>query len=186
MINIDLNHTYEAKSVSKNFKNFSFNSILNNGEEVEIHVFISTPTHTLLPNLYNLSFGPLDKNGEINYKAKLNHKNTNKVFSTILLFAIGFLQTSKENNYAIGIDGTNKTKARFYHMMFKQNHKHLSDLISIAGVDCHANMLWRTNITKDNPDKENNGFSLFKSKPEPFDLNRKTSDLYQYYIFSLI
>lgn len=185
MIKINLDSTYKANSVSKDLKNFSFNTVLTNGNSKEIHLLISNPKNSLLPNLFNLSFGPIGKNNKIDYNAKLSHENTNKVFSTILLFAISFLQTSKENNYAIGIDGSNKIKARFYHAIFKQNYDHLSEILAVAGVDCHAKLLWRAKSPSNITDGKSNTFPLFKSKPEPFDLKRNTSDLYQYYIFSL-
>lgn len=108
MIKIDLNDTFEATSVSQNLKIFTFNSELKNKTIVELHVLITKHPDNLLPNVFNLAFGPIDENGEIDDNIILKHENVNKVFSTVLFYAITFLVDNNVQPYAIGIDGSNE------------------------------------------------------------------------------
>jgi hypothetical protein len=181
MIKINLDDTLDANSVSEDLTRFTFNSELRDGNVVELHVLISEHPDPLLPGVYNLAFGPLRKDNEIDDKITLRHKNVNKVFSTVLLFAITFLENYRDENYFIGIDGSNEIRANLYHRMFRYNYDHLSDMIVTVGVDWYVKLLRNgTDIERDS-----DGIPLFKPRPEPFDLNRSPRDLYRYYIFSL-
>lgn len=88
MIKIDLDDTFEANTVSEDLKRFTFTSELKDNTTIELHVLINEHPDHLLPNVFNLAFGPLDESNKIDDKIILCHKNVNKVFSTILLFAI--------------------------------------------------------------------------------------------------
>lgn len=181
MIVINLDNTYEATSVSEDFRKFTFESQLRNGAFVELQILIKEHPDELLSEVYNLAFGPLDVNGTIDDEIILNHLDIGKMFSTILLFAISFLQEYNTMEYAIGIDGSNESRAYLYHRMFKSNQPQLSDIINSVGVDWYVKLLRNgTDIERDD-----NGLPLFKPRPEPFDLNRKASDLYRYYMFKL-
>ena len=134
-----------------------------------------------MPNVFNLAFGPLGNDNKIDDKIRVSHKNLNKVFSTILLFAITFLEDNSDKEYSIGIDGSNETRAYLYHRMFRYNNDSLSDTIITVGVDWYVKLLRNgTDIERDS-----DGLPLFKPRPEPFDLKREPRDLYRYYIFSL-
>lgn len=181
MIKIDLENTYDATSVSEDFKKFTFNSILKNQDIAELHVLISEHPDELLPGVFNLAFGPLGEDGEIDDNIALKHQNVNVVFSTILLFAISFLQENIDESFSIGIDGSNDVRAYLYHRMFRHNKKQLSDVISTVGVDWYVKLLRNgTDIERDN-----GGIPFFKPRPEPFDTNRRSNDLYRYYMFTL-
>lgn len=110
---------------------------------------------------------------------KLNHLKNGKVFSTILLFALSFLQKNKSAN--IGVDGSNDARAYLYHRMFFTNKEYLSEFLIPIGVDWYVRMLRDGTVEKD-PD----GFVFFKPKPEPLDYKRSMKDLYRYYMFYLI
>ncbi len=181
MIKIDLNDTFKATSVSKDLKRFTFNSELLDKSIVELHVLINEHPDKLLPGVFNLAFGPIGTNGEIDDKIKLRHKNGNKVFSTVLFYAITFLEDNIEESYSIGIDGSNEVRAYLYHRMFISNHDHLSDTILTVGVDWYVKLL-RNGMDIERDDEDN---PLFKPRPEPFDLDRKPNDLYRYYLFTL-
>lgn len=181
MIKIDLNDTFDAIKVDEGLRHFTFNSILKNDDSVEIHVIITEHPDPLLPNVFNLGFGPLGDDGEINDQINLKHKNVSKVFSTVLFFAITFLEENNDKPYSIGIDGSNEIRAYLYHRMFRYNNEHLSDTILTVGIDWYVKLLRNgTDIERDRA-----GLPLFKPRPEPFDLNRSSKDLYRYYIFSL-
>jgi hypothetical protein len=178
MIILNLEDTIEPLWVSEDLTKYIFNSELKNDSVTELHVHINIHSDPLLPNVYNLAFGPLGDDGEINDSVKLNHSNINKVFSTIILFALAFLQ--ENNQMAIGIDGSNEVRAYLYHRMFKSNHKELSEFLITIGVDWYVKLLRTGEVETDN-----NGFAFFKPRPEPFDTLRKTNDLYRYYLMSL-
>lgn len=181
MIKVDLDDTFDATSASENLKRFTFYTELKDNTNLELHVLISEHPDPLLPNVFNLAFGPLGKDNKIDDKIAVRHKNINKVFSTILLFAITFLVDNTDKEYSIGIDGSNETRAYLYHRMFRFNNDSLCDAIITVGVDWYVKLLRNgTDIERDS-----DGLPLFKPRPEPFDLKRNPRDLYRYYIFSL-
>lgn len=181
MINIDLNDTYEIISVTPDLTLFSFNTFLTEGTSLELFIEISKHVDPNLPDVYNLGFGPIGTNGEIDDKITVSHQNPDKVFSTIMLCAIAFLQKN-ESKFSIGIDGSDDRRAYLYHRMFISNQSNLSDIITTVGVDWYVKLLRNRNDIE----RDSNNNPLFKPRPEPFDFNRKPIDLYRYYMFSLI
>lgn len=181
MIKIDLDDTFDAITASEDLKKFTFNTELKDDTELELHVLISEHPDPLLPNVFNLAFGPLNEDNEINDAIAIPHKNINKVFSTVLFFSITFLEDNSGNQYSIGIDGSDEIRAYLYHRMFRYNNDTLSDTIITVGVDWYVKLLRNgTDIERDS-----DGIPLFKPRPEPFDLSRNPKDLYRYYLFSL-
>jgi len=178
MIIINLEDTIVPATASKDFMNYTFISPQKIGTAVELIVKIKNINDPLLPNVYNLGFGPPDGLGGFNDKVSLNHANTSKVFSTIVLFAITFLQ--EYPGTTIGIDGSDETRAYLYHRMFQTNYESLREIVVIIGVDWYVRLLRNGDIERDA-----NGFAFFKPRPEPFDLQRKRTDLYGYYLINL-
>ena len=178
MIKITLENTFEAIYVSSNFDQYIFESELKNNKIIQLKIKFTNIANSLLPNVYNLAFGPFNESGKIDDSVNLKHKDTNKVFSTIILFSLTFL---KDNPHAtIGIDGSDDLRANLYHRMFRYNYKNLQDFIVIIGVDWYVRLLRNGNIELDSQ-----GLAFFKPKPEPFDFQRKSNDLYRYYMFNL-
>lgn len=178
MIKINLENTFEAIYVSSNFDQYIFESELKNNKIIQLKIKFTNIANSLLPNVYNLAFGPFNESGKIDDSINLKHKDTNKVFSTIILFSLTFL---KDNPHAtIGIDGSDDLRANLYHRMFRYNYKNLQDFIVIIGVDWYVRLLRNGNIELDSQ-----GLAFFKPKPEPFDFQRKSNDLYRYYMFNL-
>lgn len=175
MIKINLEDTYEPLYVSDDLTEFVFNSELKDASTVDLHVKFRNIKNVFLPNVYNLAYGPLGHNGKIDDKIKLHHQNVNKLFSTIVFFAITFLDTYKERK--VGIDGSNDGRAYWYHRMFQSNYEELADLVIIIGVDWYVKLLRDGSVESDET-----GEPLFKPRPEPFDAKRKASDLYRYYL----
>ncbi|HCA06546.1 hypothetical protein [Chryseobacterium sp.] len=174
MIKINLDDTYEPHYVHDDLTEFIFNSELKDGKITDLHVKFYDIRDPFLPNVYNLAYGPIDHNGEIDDEIKLRHCNISKLFSTIVFFVITFLDTYKERK--VGIDGSDNSRAYWYHRMFLSNHRELEDLI-IIGVDWYVRLLRDGTVESDNK-----GRPIFKPRPEPFDLDRKASDLYRYYL----
>ena len=82
-VKIDFDDTYKIEDVSPDLKINYFNTVLKNGDHVPLKVEISNKAHELLPNVYNLAFGPLNYRGEINDKAELSHQNESRTYFEI-------------------------------------------------------------------------------------------------------
>ena len=178
---INFDDTYLPMQVAEDLSFMTFISPLKNGGEQLLKVNIKHLQNDLLPNVYNLSFGPLRPNGEgeIDDEIKIHHSDVNKVFSTIILFALTFLNTNKHTT--IGIDGSNDGRAYFYHRIFIKNRVYLSGFFVLLGVDWYVRLLRNGEVERDS-----DGSPFPKPKPEPFDYNRSTKDLYRYYMFHLL
>ncbi len=82
-IKIDFEKRYNVYPV--NDLNYSlFDTELINGKMTRLGIKISSDEHPLMRDVYNLAFGPVDKNHQIDDQAKLTHQNHSKVFSTIV------------------------------------------------------------------------------------------------------
>lgn len=178
MIAINFDDTYELIEVAQDFSYTTFNSVDINNNKVLLKIQIESLGDPLLPNVYNLSFGPLGADGEVDDKAKIHHQNTDKMFSTILLFSLAFLQ--EFSGITIGLDGSNDIRAYLYHRMFLSNRAYLDEFFVAIGVDWHVRLLRNGNIEVDVK-----GNPFFKPRPEPLDYQRDTKDLYRYYMFHL-
>lgn len=178
MIRINLDNTFEPILANDNFTEYTFESVLFDSSSIKLKIKITNLNDPLLPNICNLAFGPVDLDNQIDDFIKLKHANTNRVFSTILLCAITFLQ--KYPDKMIGIDGSNDIRAYLYHRMFRFNYEYLDEYIISIGVDWYVRLLRNGNIEIDDT-----GLPYFKPKLEPFDLKRNPTDLYLYYVFYL-
>lgn len=138
-IKIDLEKTYklEARSYYENLH--SFHSTLADGKRILLGVKISDETHPLLPNVYNLSFGPLNEKNEIDDRIKLAHKDHSKVFSTIILSALTFLSANK--HAYLGIDGSSSARAYMYYRCILNNFEYLSQFLKISGAKYYIRIL---------------------------------------------
>jgi hypothetical protein len=178
MIKINFEDTYDLIEVAPDFSYATFNSIDAGGDDVLLKVQILPLGDPLLPNVCNLSFGPQNDDGEINDEAKIHHQDTNRMFSTILLFSLAFLQEYPK--ITIGLDGSNDVRAYLYHRMFLSNREYLGEYFVAIGVDWHVRLLRNGKIEVDV-----NGKPFFKPRPEPFDFQRDAKDLYRYYMYHL-
>ncbi|MCC6370762.1 MAG: hypothetical protein IT236_07155 [Bacteroidia bacterium] len=178
MIKINFDDTFDPIELVPNLSIIKFNSPLKNNSEQQLIVKVLPLGDPLLPNVYNLSFGPIGADGEIDDQAKIEHENTDKVFSSILFYSLIFLQ--RYPDLTIGIDGSNDVRAYLYHRMIITNRVYLSEYFVTTGTDWYVRLLRNGNIELDS---EGNAF--FKPKPEPFDFKRQARDLYRYYMFRL-
>lgn len=178
MIIINLEDTIQPHYVGHDLADFRFYSPLKNGGMAELVVQIRNINDPLLPNVFNLGFGPPDNAGSFSDTVSINHSNLGKVFSTILLLAIAFLK--RNPLLAIGIDGSDDRRAYLYHRMFGSNRHALEDTLILTGVDWYVRLLRNGDVERDPT-----GFPYFKPRPEAFDFQRKTKDLYRYYLINL-
>jgi len=80
MITINLDDVFEPVAVSEDLSQYLFESELKNGRVVTLKMKITFNNDPLLPNVYNMGFGPLVGDDGIDDEIKLKHRNTNKVF----------------------------------------------------------------------------------------------------------
>lgn len=180
MFKIDLNNIYTPSYVSPELDHFIFEGVLKDDSTINLHVNIIPHPEELLPNVYNFAFGPLDSNNQINDCIKLKHKDVSKLFSTLILYGLTFLNEKSPDSF-IGIDGSDDLRAILYHKIFKSNIKNLKNIISVIGVDWYVKLL--RNRTEIELDTQGNPF--FKPRPESFDTQRESKDLYRYYMYKL-
>ena len=178
MVKIDLENTFTPIDVADDLSFMTFNATDKAGLQMTIRIEILHLGDPLLPHVYNLAFGPITANKMIDDKAKIHHSNTNKIFSTIVLFSLTYLQANP--HATIGIDGSNDARAYMYHRIFKTNRQYLHEYFVTIGVDWYVRLLRNGNVEKDTT-----GYPFFKPKPEPFDYQRVSNDLYRYYMFHL-
>ena len=178
MVKINFEETLEPIEVAEDLSFMTFTSLSKDKQETLLKVSISPLGDPLLANVYNLAFGPLDENGNIDDICKVNHANIHKMFSTILFFCLTFLRNNP--TATIGIDGSNDVRAYLYHRMFLTNREYLSEFFITIGVDWYVRLLRNGTVELDK-----NGLPFFKPKPESFDYQRNTNDLYRYYMFQL-
>lgn len=178
MIIINLDDTIQPHYVSHDLMDFKFYSPLKTGGTAELMVQIRNINDPLLPNVFNLGFGPPDNSGSFSDRISLNHLNPGQVFSTIILLAVAFLRLNP--SLAIGIDGSDDRRAYLYHRMFGSNRYALEDTLILTGVDWYVRLLRSGDVERDPT-----GAPYFKPRPEAFDFQRKTKDLYRYYIINL-
>ena len=124
-VKIDFDNVYELEDVSPDLKLSSFNTRLENADEVPLKIKVSSNSHKLLPNVYNLAFGPLNKQGRINDRAVLAHNDYSKVFSTILFSALTYLK--KNTHHYLGVDGSGNNRAYFYFRAMIRNFDYLDN-----------------------------------------------------------
>jgi len=180
MIKINFEDIFEPLEVSEDRSFTTFYSTVTAGEDVLIKVEIAPLSDPLLPDVYNLAFGPLNNKGGIDDTANVSHRDIGKMFSTVLSFALFFLRHNTNPNISIGLDGSNDVRAYLYHRMFQTNRTHLDEFFSSIGVDWYVRLLRNQDIERDE-----DGNAFFKPRPEPFDYKRANHDLYRYYMFKL-
>ncbi|SMD31791.1 hypothetical protein SAMN04488029_0128 [Reichenbachiella faecimaris] len=181
-IKINLGDCYELEDVSNDLSSSKFVTTLSDDSEVEIGVLIGNTSHTLLTEVYNLAFGPVDKNNAINDTAKLTHKDHSKTFSTIVLASLTFLSANPDKY--LGIDGSNNARAYLYFRIIQNNYDQLSQYFEISGVNYYVRILRKTKDTDSSHPVDSNDMEAI---PRPIQKGEKISSdkMYNYFIFKL-
>lgn len=179
-VKIDVKDVYRIVIKDAGQRASAFDSILTNGEEARLGIKIAKTTHPLMPNVYNLTFGPLNQDGSIDDKARLSHQNYSRVFSTVLFEAISFLE-QHPNDY-VGIDGSDNARAYMYYRCIQNNLAYLRSIFTILGVKYYIRMLREGKDGNCDLDTED-----IITTPEPIEAKQtmQPEKLYNYFIFKL-
>ncbi|MBC7758981.1 MAG: hypothetical protein H7069_09000 [Phormidesmis sp. FL-bin-119] len=178
MITIDFENSYVPLTVDPAFTSMTFNSPQTDGSEELIVVQLQPYPISKLPNVYNLGFGPSDGDGSFRDNVPLRHADRNKVFSTIMVLALAFLQANPD--HFIGLDGSDDARARIYHMIFRSNIPQLEEYFETIGLDYFVKQLRSGDLETDE-----NGAYVYIPFPQSFDYSRSSNKLYRYYMFYL-
>lgn len=180
-VSIDFDNLYDIENISPDLKESNFITRLDNGQQLPLVVKISNLSHDLLPNVYNLAFGPMNSKGKVDDKAELKHADYSKVFSTILFSAVAYL---KENpDHYLGIDGSDNARAYFYFRALKRNFNYLDQYFRMFGIK------YFVRITRFGKTQYDNPFDFEDIMPYPFRIQKDTlisqDHMYNYFIFNL-
>lgn len=88
-----------------------------------------TPTH--IPNVFNLGFGDLLANGEINDFANTNNGDIMKVLSTVIHILKDF---TKETHCTVLFEGSTQKRTKLYHRILKTYFQQFSEEFSITAL----------------------------------------------------
>lgn len=143
-------------------------------------IAISDQAHELMPNVYNLAFGPLNANGKLDDKAQIKHRDYSKAFSTILLHARAYLANNP--GHYLGIDGSNNSRALLYYKIILDNFDYLSNHFNIGA------MKYYVRITRFGKYQYENPFDFQDIKLDAIRITRDSPRypefLYNYFIFT--
>lgn len=178
-IAIDFENVYDIISITPDFTEATFYSFDRCGHPILIKILLKRVDNPLLPGVHNLAFGPTIEDGSIDDKVRIKHKDSSKLFSTILVFCLNFLQENP--GIKIGLDGSDDTRAQFYHRILINNKDYLGEYFVLLGVDWCVRLLRNGKVETDAKDDP-----LFRLRSELFDFQRTTKELYRYYMFYLI
>jgi len=182
-VNLDFENTYDIEDISEDLTKFKFNTITKDGESIELHVSIANNRNVFLPSVYNLAFGPLNAQNEIDDTIRIKHADNSKVYSTILLGAITFLNNNGNKEAFVGIDGSDIARAYLYYKLLKTNYDYLRQFLNSIGVKYYVRLL-RGNTINDPllPDNEDLATQPFLIDKEH---NTNCKKLYNYFMFRL-
>lgn len=118
--------------VSTDLSTFGFTSVSDN-KVIEKRVEY-TDTKIILDDkpIYNLGFGDVDKNGNIDDEAESNNGDIVKVISAVSLTIYEY--TAKYPNRYIYFRGSNTQRTEFYQTLLKRKHNELVEDFDIFGV----------------------------------------------------
>jgi hypothetical protein len=137
-IKIDFEKRYDVQPV--NDLNYSvFDTELITGETTRLGIKISSDEHPLMRDVYNLAFGPVNADHQIDDQAKLTHLDHSKVFSTIVFEGLSFLTQNPDK--FLGIDGSNTARAYMYYRCIQNNFDYLAFYFAIYGVNYYMRIL---------------------------------------------
>jgi len=120
-----------------------FETELIDKSKIQIQVSIESQPLSLLPNVYNMAFGPLTENNEIDDHARLTHVDHSKMFSTIMSTCLKFLRANP--NKSLGLDGSTNSRAYLYFRIIQNNYEILSEQFDIYGVKLYMRVLRNDN-----------------------------------------
>jgi hypothetical protein len=180
-VKIDFEEVYTSDIISDDSRINIFTTELQSGTTKSLKVAISNEVHELIPNTYNLSFGPIKADGNINDKVRLTHSNYSKVFSTILFGAYSYLRRNPD--HLIGIDGSDNNRAHLYYKFIHRNYDYLNQYFDIYGIKYYVRISRLSKRQYDNP------FDFNDVQSEPIEIKKNEilhpDEMYNYFTFGL-
>lgn len=177
-VKIDFEEVYKPDSISKDLRIVSFRTQLKDGKIVPLRIKISDEQHPLLPNVYNLAFGPLNDRDQIDDKAELQHSDYSRVFSTILIRALDYLIAHPD--HYIGIDGSDNNRAYYYWRFLQRNFDYLARYFNVFGVKYYVRITRYGKHQYDDPFDFDDIQSIFTKIVKT---NQWPEQMYNYFIF---
>lgn len=179
-VKINFDDVYDISTTSCEMKSASFDTELADGSKEKLMVEISSQAHELMPNVYNLAFGPLKENGKIDDKAQLKHSDYSKAFSTILLHALAYL--ANHPDHYLGIDGSSNSRALLYYRTILDNFDYLSKHFEMRALKYYVR------ITRFGKYQYETPFDFQDIKPDAIRITRDSprypAFMYNYFIFT--
>jgi hypothetical protein len=180
-VKIDFEDVYKSDIVSDDLRTTIFTTELRSGTIQPLKVAISNEVHELLPDTYNLAFGPVKTDGNIDDRAELTHKDYSKVFSTILLSAFTYLEENPD--HFIGIDGSDNNRAHLYYKLLQRNYDYITSYFDIFGIKYYVRISRLGKRQYDNP------FNFEDIQPAPMGIEKgkilPPAEMYNYFTFGL-
>lgn len=176
-IKINFKETYPVEWLSRDLNNCKFVSETDQGF-VTLFISIEKNKNPILPEVYNLAFGPLNSLGQISDQIKIKHKNNQKVYSTIIYCAFLFLKKNK--SLLVGLDGSNIVRSVLYFRILLSNYDYLTRYFQLTGIKYYIRLIRNFSKTHqfdvDTQDIINIGSIIYKNDS----IERKK--LYNYFI----
>ncbi|MET0462033.1 MAG: hypothetical protein ABW007_02730 [Chitinophagaceae bacterium] len=147
-VKIDFGNRYDLRQITEDFRNSEFTTVLRDGKIVPVYIQISNESHELMPDVYNMAFGPL-KGNRIDDKAELAHFDHSKVFSTILFNAWNYL--IENPTHSVGFDGSDYRRARLYYQILQKNFEYLNERLILSGLKYYVRITRFGKMQYDNP-----------------------------------
>ena len=181
-IKINLEQCYDTEPLTADLRLSRFYTDLTTQTNVPIGISISNQPHQWLPDVYNLAFGPMGNENEIDDKAKITHVDHSKVFSTIILAGLTFL-TNNPGKY-LGIDGSNNARAYLYFRIIQNNYDALGQYFDMYGVKYYIRFLRKAKDTDKTYPVDSDDIQAI---PEVIRQGERISSdkLYNYFIFKM-
>jgi hypothetical protein len=146
---IDFDKTIDFDEISTDLKIGIFNTEITDGNLVPLKVEISNEEDDLIPNVYNLAFGPMDNKGGLVDSVNLEHKDYSAVFSTILFGGLNYLRFNPE--HLLGVDGSSNSRALLYWRYLQQNFDYLNLFFRFYGIKYYVRISRFGKKQYDNP-----------------------------------
>lgn len=107
------------------------------------------------PNVFNLGFGDVDENGEINDTVITNNHDSRKVLATVALTVLKFYE--KHPDCYVFVTGSTKTRTRLYRIGITNNLAEIGNDFDLYGF---INESWETLVK----DRDYEAFLVKKKK----------------------
>ncbi len=128
---------YEDVTSGSDFSSFQFISEGHNGNIHKQVLFTSTP----LPNVFNLAFGDIKENGDLDDLTISNNGDRNKILATILRVVDRY--TNRFPDRYVIFKGSTEQRTRLYRMAISLHLEELSEIFDIyADISGDLKFVW--------------------------------------------